>query len=267
VHPARLYLRYLGVSVRGQMQYRGSFLVLTFATLLNTLVEFVAIWALFQRFGSLRGWGLAEVALLFGLINIAFALGVAFGRGFDLFGRMVRDGDFDRLLLRPRSTALQVAGQELTLFRAGKLLQAVIVLVWAAGAMEVSWTAGRIALAAFTVCGGACLFVGLCVLQATLAFWTVDSLEVMNAFTDGGCETGQFPLAIYRPWFRKFFTFVVPLACVTYYPALAILGRADAATGSPLWFQCAAPATGVLFLLVSLRVWRFGVAHYRSTGS
>ncbi len=89
----------------------------------------------------------------------------------------------------------------------------------------------------------------------------------MNTVTDGGRETAQYPLSIYRPWFRRFFTFVVPLACVSYFPAIAILGRRDGALGTPRWFQCAAPAIGVAFMLVCLQVWRIGVRHYRSTGS
>ena len=43
--------------------------------------------------------------------------------------------------------------------------------------------------------------------------------------TDGGVETTQYPLSIYEPWFRKVFTYVVPLGCVSYFPALAIMGR------------------------------------------
>ena len=45
------------------------------------------------------------------------------------------------------------------------------------------------------------------------------------------------------------------------------LGRTDEALGSPRWFQCSAPLIGVVFLLISLQVWKFGVRHYRSTGS
>jgi len=160
-----------------------------------------------------------------------------------------------------------VAAQELTLFRVGKLAQGLIVLVWASGALHLEWTAARIALAAWAVAGGACLFVGLWVLQATLAFWTTESLEIMNAFTYGGCETGQYPMDIYRPWFRRFFTFVVPLACVSYLPVLAVLGRVESATGCPEWFGWAAPLIGVAFLPVCLQAWRLGVRHYRSTGS
>ena len=114
--------------------------------------------------------------------------------------------------------------------------------------------------------GGTCLFSGLFVLQATLAFWTIDTLEIMNTVTYGGVETTQYPLSIYRGWFRRFFTFVVPLACVNYFPALAILDRPDP-LGTPLWFQWLSPALGGLFLVVALQIWKLGVRHYRSTGS
>ncbi len=36
---------------------------------------------------------------------------------------------------------------------------------------------------------------------------------------------GQYPLATYARWYRRVLTFVVPLGCVAYYPALRILGR------------------------------------------
>ena len=50
----------------------------------------------------------------------------AFSAGFDRFGAMVKAGDFDRLPLRLRSTALQLAGQELTLRLIGALSTGVL---------------------------------------------------------------------------------------------------------------------------------------------
>ena len=261
-----LYLRYLGISIRGQMQYRGSFVMLSFGHLIVTAIEFLGILVLFDRFGSLEGWRLHEVALFYGLVNVAFSFADAAARGFDLFGNMVKSGDFDRLLLRPRSTALQLAGQELTLRRVGRLAQGLVILLWASSGLGLTWTAGKIVLTLAAVLGGACLFFGLVVLQATLAFWTTETLEIMNTVTYGGVETTQYPLAIYRPWFRKFFTFVVPLACVNYFPALGIMGRADP-LGYPVTFQWLSPLIGILFMFLTLQIWKIGVRHYRSTGS
>jgi ABC-2 type transport system permease protein len=261
-----LYGRYLGISVRSQMQYRASFVMLSIGHFLVTGIEFATVWVLFERFGSLRGWALAEVGLFYGMVHTAFALSDAAARGFDLFGVMVKNGDFDRVLLRPRSTALQVAGQELTLRRVGRLAQGLIVLGWSAANLGVAWTPIRILLVAGTIVSGACLFFGIVVLQATAAFWMVETLEMFNCLTYGGVQLAQYPIAIYREWFRKFFTFVVPLAAVSYFPGLAVLGKADP-LGTGRLFQCLAPLAGPAFLGFSLLVWMVGVRHYQSTGS
>jgi ABC-2 type transport system permease protein len=132
--------------------------------------------------------------------------------------------------------------------------------------LEVTWSAERACLLLLAIAGGVCLFVGLVVLQATSAFWTTESLEVWNAFTYGGVLMSQYPIVIYRPWFRQFFTYVIPLACVSYFPVIAVLQRNDP-LGTPEVFHWLAPFAGVVFLSVSLQVWKFGVKRYRSTGS
>jgi ABC-2 type transport system permease protein len=58
----------------------------------------------------------------------------------------------------------------------------------------------------------------------------------------------------------------VPLACVSYYPALGIVGRADPG-GAPALVSWLAPLAGFAFLMLSFGIWRIGVRHYRSTGS
>ena len=121
-------------------------------------------------------------------------------------------------------------------------------------------------MAVAVVIGGAAMLSGLIVLQATLAFWRTETLEIMNIVTYGGVETTQYPLVVYRPWFRKLFTYMVPLACVTYFPSLAFLGRPDP-LGSPMWFQYLSPLVGVGFLMVALQLWKIGVRHYSSTGN
>ena len=262
----QLYLTYLATSLRSQMQYRASFLMQTIGHGAITVIEFFGIWALFQRIETLDGWSLPEVAVFYGFVNLSFAIADALGRGFDLFGNMVKSGDFDRLLVRPRSTVLQLAGQELTLKRIGRFLQAAVILSWGSSTLGITWTVGKVLLATSIVGGSVCLFFGLVVLQATLAFWTTETLEIMNSFTYGGVYAAQYPLSIYRSWLRKFFLYVIPLGAVSYYPVLAILEKADPLGSSALW-QWIAPSLGAVFLLIALRLWEFGVRHYCSTGS
>jgi ABC-2 type transport system permease protein len=262
----RLYRRYAAASIRSQLQYRASFVMSALGVFLITASEFVAVWALFDRFGQVRGWTLPEIALFYGMISITWAICDAIGRGFDQFGTMIKEGTFDRLLLRPRSTVLQLLGQELTLRRVGRLAQGVLVLGYAATAGTIVWSVARVALLTASIACGVCAFLGVLVLQATSAFWTVDSLEVWSAFTYGGVTMSQYPLAIYRSWFRALFTFAIPIGCVNYLPGVVILGRADP-LGTPPIAGWIAPLAGPVFLLLCLQVWRLGVRHYRSTGS
>jgi ABC-2 type transport system permease protein len=262
----RLYVALIRASMRSQMQYRGAFLMSALGHGFLTATEVAGIWVLFDRFGSVGGWHLPEVALLYGLAQTSYALAEGVGRGFDTFAGMIRSGEFDIVLTRPRSTVLQVAGRQLLLRNIGRLGQGLLVLGWGASRLGITWGPDRIIILAGALVGGACLFYGLIVIAATVSFWTVESLEMFNILTYGGVETAQYPISIYRPWLRFGFIWIVPVAAVTYFPALAILRRTDP-LGSTYAWQCAAPLLGPLFLAAALGCWRFGVRHYRSTGS
>jgi ABC-2 type transport system permease protein len=255
-----LYGRYVAISLRSQLAYRATFVMKTIGHLLVTAIEFFGIWALFSRFGTLGGWSLREVAVIYGIADVAFAIADGTGRGFDKFGTILKAGDFDRMLLRPRSPELQLLGYELQLLRIGRLSQGLAVLVWAG--TTIAWTPATVGLLIAAIVGTACTFLGLVILQATSAFWTIETLEVWSAFTYGGNYAAQYPMAIYRRWFQRFFTVIIPLALTSYYPARAILGRD--AIGA---LHVLGPLAGIAFLAVAFCVFRLGVRHHASTGT
>ncbi|KIL40965.1 membrane protein [Gordoniibacillus kamchatkensis] len=259
----RLYFKYLSILFRSQMQYRASFWLLTCGQFFSPFVMFAGVYFMFERFGQLRGWSFYEVALCFAVIQMAFSLSECFARGFDAFSGLVAGGDFDRLLVRPRSTALQVLGSKFEFTRFGRLLQSIIVLVWALTNLPVAWNAAKAVTLVMMVASGVLIFTGIYMLAATLCFWTIQGLEVANIFTDGGREMAQYPLNIYQKWVTVFFTFIIPFGCANYLPLLYILDKAD---GHEVMYMLA-PFAGALFLLPCLLVWQIGVRHYRSTGS
>lgn len=262
-----LLRRYLTTSVRTQLQYPASSLLLTLGSFLANVIELAAIWALFHRFGVVDGWRFGDIAFFYGMVSISFSIADFMSRGFDVFGTtFVRTGDFDRLLLRPRTVAIQLIGYEFRLRVLGRLLQGLLVLIVATTALDFQWDAAKIALALWTIAGGVALFFSLMVLQATLSFWTVESLEVVNVLTYGGVQAAQFPLEFYAVWLRNFLIFVVPIACIAYFPVLAILDKSDP-LGMPDAILPFTPFAGFVFLAVSMLAWRFGVRRYTSTGT
>lgn len=248
------------------MQYKVSFLLQLVGHLLGTVVEFFGIWALFSRFNNIGTWTLAEVALFYGMVNISFACADALGKGFDSFTKIIRNGDFDRLLLRPRTTVLQLLGTEFTLKRIGRFSQGIVVMAWSLSTLHIPFTLKTLWLLGTSFIGSVALFVGIVIVQATLTFWTIESLEIMNILTYGGVETAQYPLSIYSKWFQRFFTFLIPLGCVSYFPLLAVLQKEDTFL-VPLWLCYVSPMAGILFLVVALQLWKVGERYYCSTGS
>jgi ABC-2 type transport system permease protein len=262
-----LLWRYLQASVKSQLQYPASMIMLNIGQFFINIIDVIAIAALFARFGQVQGWKFGEVVFFYGVVSASFAVADFLTRGFDVFGTdFVKTGAFDRVLLRPRSAALQLIGHDFRLSRIGRFLQAVAALALGSWSLNFHWGAAQVGLALWAVVGGVALFSGLFVMQATLAFWTVESLEVANVLTYGGIQAAQFPLSLYAGWFRGFLIFVVPLGCVAYFPVVALLGRHDP-LGAPDWFLPLSPAFGLVFLAVAMWVWGFGVRRYTSTGS
>jgi ABC-2 type transport system permease protein len=259
----RLYFKYMSILFKSQMQYRTSFLLLCAGQFFVPFAVFAGMYFLFERFGGLTGWTFHEAALCFGVIQMAFSLAECFARGFDAFSNLIVRGNFDRLLVRPRGTVIQVLGSSFEFTRFGRMLQSAVVLGIAVNGLSIAWTPAKIITLLLMIIGGVVVFSGIYILAATFCFWTVQGLEVANIFTDGGREMAQYPLDIYAKWVTRFFTFIIPFGAVSYLPLLYILGRAD----GPDLLCMAMPLASLLFLAPCLAVWRIGVRHYRSTGS
>ncbi len=259
----KLYFKYLLILLKSQMQYRVSFLLISFGQFFIPFSVFAGLYFMFQRFGNIKGWTFFEVALCFSVIHMAFAISECCARGFDGFSGLVASGDFDRVLVRPRSTVIQVLGSKFEFTRIGRLLQSLGVFVWAVSNPAVHWDVFKVITLLLMVISGIFIFTGIFILAATLCFWTIQGLEVANIFTDGGREMSQYPLNIYKKWVTRFFTFVIPFGCVNYLPLMYILDKVEGSTA----LYMLTPLYGMFFIVPCLLVWRFGGRHYRSTGS
>src|SRR6202011_430392 len=96
---------------------------------------------------------------------------------------------------------------------------------------------------------GTVIYFAIFVLGATFCFWSVQAKEATHVFTYGGDGLTTYPLDIYSGGVRGFFTFVVPLAFVTYEAALYLLGRADP-LGLPDGVRLLSPLAGLAMALL-----------------
>jgi ABC-2 type transport system permease protein len=262
---ATIWRKLVGARIRADWQYRTSFVLFTFSQFLAELLGVVLILVLFSNVDRLAGWSAAEVAFLYGTSSLAFALGDVFVSEVEFVSQHIRRGTFDGFLLRPVGPLLLLCCQEFAFRRAGKIVQAALVLAIALAHIDVDWDIWRAAMVVQMVIVGFVIFAGIWVITSSVAFWVVEIREVANAFTYGGNFVSNYPFEIFGGWLRRLAT-VVPLAFISYQPALWVLGRADPHR-SPAWFRFAGPLVALVVVLVARVVWRSGIRHYRSTGS
>jgi ABC-2 type transport system permease protein len=261
----RIYLRLVGARVRGQLEYRASLVLQLLGTAALTVIDFVAILVLFENVDALDGWTLEEIALLYAIATISFALTDLVVGHLDLFPQMIRDGTFDQILVRPLPSLLQVVASDFSLRRIGKALQGGGVLVFALVRLELDWTPGKMLVLVGAVLAGTVIYAAVWVALATVAFWIVDAIEFVNAFTYGGSFLAQYPLTIFGRWLRGLVLFVLPLAFVAYFPALVLLDR-ESGLPLPAELGYLTWVVALVAALIANVVWTGAVRHYRSAG-
>jgi ABC-2 type transport system permease protein len=260
-----VWRRLVGAQVRSQLQYRTSFALDVAGSFWISFIDFLVVLTIFRNVSRLNSWNLHQVAFLYALSSITFAITDLLIGHLDQFPQKIRDGNFDILLVCPRGTLLQVVASDIAIRRIARVLQGAIVLVYALGGLTIHWTPWRALVFAASLPSGVVLFGSIWVVGACVTFWTTDGGEFTNAFTYGGTTMAQYPFDIYATWLRRFLGYFVPLAFVCYFPALYVLGKPDP-LGLPRFLDFCSPIVALAAAFVAGSVWRFAVRHYRSAG-
>ena len=250
---------------KSAMQYRASLLMQVIAQFVMTAGEMLAVVVLLSRFKVVGHWGAGEIMFFFGVMQSTFALTEMLGRGITSFPWFVQRGDFDALLLRPRPLLLQVMVSNLDMRRMGGILVGVIAMLVAGSRLHIAWSLTKALLLAEVVVGSMLLLLGLFMIEATVSFFSVKSIEMVNIFTYGGRTACQYPVDVYPGVLRFLFTYLAPFAMCMHWPVSYVLGAPMVEL--PVWAYFLTPLAGMAFFAVMVRIWYVGVKHYRSTGT
>lgn len=262
----RLYAKLIGAQGRAQASYRISFWLDLAGSTVVVGADLLAVLVIFSRVPVLAGFTLKETLVLFGLALTAFSLADLVVGNIERIRIYVRMGTLDTVMIRPLSVLSQLLCMDVGFRRAGRVLYAATVLAVATGYAGIGWTPERIAMVIIAPIAGAAFFCGLFVASSTVAFWWIESGEIANSLTYGGRDFTSYPITVFSGWFRKVFAFGMGFAFVAYYPGLLLLGKQDP-LGGPAWLGWLSPLVGAAVLGLATFIWRFGVRHYRSTGS
>jgi len=258
----KLYFKYIRMNFMSGLQYRG-WPIMVLQTLLVVVTDPISTILMFSRFGNIGAWSVEKILLIYALAVTSFGLAESFCRGFDYFPWfMIRSGNFDRVLLRPRSLFIQIAGSYFHIHRLSRVAGGMAAIAWSMWKQRIAPDPADIIMLVFALAGGFLTYSGVFVLTSGLAFFTVKGPDWIYILTNASYQVTRCPVEHMPRILYNIFTFFMPMLVISYYPASAVCGW-----GESYWKGFLALPAGAAFLAFSMLVWRFGVRHYKSTGS
>jgi ABC-2 type transport system permease protein len=258
---ARLFTLQLRMSVVTAMQYRSDFIMKGLMSLVWLGVALVPLVSVFHQRASVRGWTFPEALVVVGCFSLMKGiLEGAISPSLTSVVEHVRKGTLDFLLLKPVDAQFLVSTARVEPWRAMDLLGALAVFGYAFHEMGRWPTPGTVALAALLLLVGVLVLYALWILVVSASFWVV-KVDNLSYLFGSLFDAGRWPIAVFRGalWFA--FTFIFPLALMTSYPAMALLGRLAPATA------LTALGGGLAFAAVARGVWRRALGFYTSASS
>lgn len=257
----KLYFKSFGMHFKSMLEYKSSFIISFLSQIVIFFSYYFIILALFDKFDNIKGFTLHEVLLCFSIIQFGYAFCEVFARGIDHFDLLIINGDFDRLLIRPKKIILQVMCSDADFTKIARLLQAIVVLIISLVNLNVELTYLKIITLILMMISSIVIFFGIFLLAASYCFWTVQGLEVRNVFTDGGKHMAQYPIGIFKKGIVYFFTFVIPYAFVNYCPLLYFIGKENNL------IYAFSPLLTFIYLIPCFLIFKLGLKRYSSVGS
>jgi len=261
VRYARLLRVQLRVSAVTAMQYRGDFVVRGFVTLLWMSVTLLPLFIVYGARRAVAGWSFAEALVVVGW----FALVRAFLEGgvspsLTAVVEHVRRGTLDFVLLKPADAQFLVSTAKFEPWRILDVGAALAIFGYAFAKLGHGPAPRDVLVSvAFLVLALVVLY-SFWILVVSAAFWVV-KVDNLSYLFQSLFDAGRWPITVFRGALYYLFTFVFPLALMTTYPALALLGKLTAANAA------AACLGSLVFAAVARAVWRRALGMYTSASS
>jgi len=260
------YLALLGRQLRTSAllaaQYRWDFLV---DGLISLFWMATAVVPLFVVYGDgtrpgIPGWSFGEALVVTGwFILLQGVLDGAVNPGLQAVIDHLRKGTLDFVLLKPADAQFLVSTARFHLWRVTSLLAAVAIFVLAFQRIGHGPDVVGLVMALVLLGSATLLLYSLWILIISAAFFVV-KVDNLTYLFSSIFDAARWPASVFPAALRFVFTFVVPLALMTTFPAEAMLGRLSATS------MLFALGGTLAFALASRRVWLRAIGHYTSAG-
>ncbi|MFT3842258.1 MAG: ABC-2 family transporter protein [Myxococcaceae bacterium] len=262
------YLRLLGLQLRTSAllaaQYRWDFLidgVISVVWVITAAVPLLVVYAPGSgNRAGIPGWSFPESMVVIGwFILIQGILDGAINPGLQQVVEHIRKGTLDFVLLKPADSQFLVSTSRFQLWRVSSLITAGVIFTLAFQRLGRAPSPGGIAMAAVLMVLAVMILYSLWILIVSLAFYVV-KVDNLTYLFGSIFDAARWPSTVFRGVLRIVFTFVIPLALMTTWPAEALLGRLMPST------LLIAAVGALAFAAASRSVWLLSLRRYTSAG-
>jgi ABC-2 type transport system permease protein len=256
------YLQLLGIAVKSSLlravQYRGDLLLTAFMSVFWVGWSVTPLLMVYRARPSVAGWTQPEALLVFAWYTaLKGLLEGAINPSLQAAVEHIRKGTLDFVLLKPADAQFLVSTQKFSPARVADLVGALGLLLWAFAQLHRPPHLKDIALASCLLLAAVAVLYSLWIVIIAASFWAV-RLDNLSYLLSAVFDVARWPSSIFRGWLRLVFTFIIPTALMTTYPAAALLGRLERGVA------VGALAGAALFTVVARRTWRAALTHYTS---
>lgn len=257
----KLIFKYITMHLKSQLEYRSSFILSFIAQIIPIALSASMVFVLIDKFNFGDKYNFYEVMLGISIVQFGFSFAESLGRGFDKFSNIIKRGTLDLMLIKPRSIYVQVFGSNIEFAKISRLIGSLVLFIIAVNHVNFDKSFINILLLIGLLIFSALIYFSLYILMACFCFFTIEGLEFTNVFTDGSREFGQYPMGIFKREILIFFTFLVPIACVNYYPVRYILGYSNSL------LYLISPLFCLVLFVIAIISFNKCLSYYASSGS
>jgi ABC-2 type transport system permease protein len=258
------YLRLLSTQLRASlllsMQYRAEFFLDGFVEVFWMATAIVPLYVVFRLRENIAGWTFGEALMVMGWFT--FLEGVLEGvinPSLMSVVEHIRKGTLDFVLVKPADAQFLVSTGRVQPWRAVNVVTALPIFAYGFHLLKRTPSAAGLATSFVAGVAAVTILYSIWMITVSTAFYFVriDNLsQLFNAVFDAA----RWPVSVFHGFMRAVFTFVIPLALMTTYPAQALLDKLPATT-----LAASVGAAAIAFAL-SRFVWRRSIAKYTSAG-
>lgn len=263
----RIAMQSLKMSFLSRMQYRVDSLVATLAVFLREATSIIVIYLALIEFDQINNWNVNEMLFLFSLLFLTYGIVVVLFADLRDFSCMIREGRFDRLMVRPRGLLFQLISNNADILAAfGHGTLGILLFLLSAGRVGIEWNLVRALYYIAAIIGGVLIQGGVFIFFSALSFYFVETNSIRDIFYWNMRKFAGYPISIYHKVIQGIMIYVVPFAFVNYFPAQFMLRKPDM-EAYPQIYMYLSPVVGVVIYLLAYGFWRISVKRYTSTGN